>query len=54
MRKRTWNGGPPGQPVGQQKYVRFAVIISKNAVVAQVLNERARRLWAATESLALG
>src|SRR5580693_2909479 len=31
-----------------------AVIISKYAVVAPVLNERARRLWAATESLALG
>jgi len=31
-----------------------SVIISKYAVVAPVLNERARRLWAATESLALG
>ena len=31
-----------------------ALIISKYAVVAPVLNERARRLWAATESLALG
>ena len=31
-----------------------AMIISKYATVAPVLNERARRLWAATESLALG
>src|SRR5690349_11895915 len=31
-----------------------SVIISKYAVVAPVLNERARRLWAATESLVLG
>src|SRR5580692_5909080 len=31
-----------------------AVIISKYAVVAPVLNERARRLWAATESRAIG
>lgn len=31
-----------------------AMIISKYAVVAPVLNERARRLWAATESRALG
>jgi hypothetical protein len=30
------------------------MIISKHAVVAPVLNERARRLWAATESRALG
>jgi hypothetical protein len=31
-----------------------ALIVSKYAMVAPVLNERARRLWAATESLALG
>jgi len=30
------------------------MILSKYATVAPVLNERARRLWAATESLALG
>jgi hypothetical protein len=30
------------------------MLISKYAVVAPLLNERARRLWAATESLALG
>jgi hypothetical protein len=30
------------------------MIISKYATVAPVLNERARRIWAATESLALG
>ena len=31
-----------------------AAIISKYAIVAPVLNERARRIWAATESLAVG
>ena len=31
-----------------------SAIVLKYAVVAPVLNERSRRLWAATESLALG
>src|SRR5712691_12205437 len=31
-----------------------ATIVAKYAIVAPVLNERARRLWAATESRAIG
>ena len=31
-----------------------ATIVAKYAVVAPVLDERSRRLWAATESMAIG
>jgi hypothetical protein len=31
-----------------------AAIVAKYAIVAPVLNERARRLWAATEARAIG